>query len=181
MKVLIAGGSGFIGSHLTAALVRDGHEVVVLTRGQSPAAGGARSVTWDGKSPDGAWASELSGSGAVVNLAGSSIGSGRWTRQRMAELVASRVAPTSALVGAIERTPADRRPAVLVNAAGIDYYGDRPDDRVVAEDGPVGDSFLARMGQHWAAAAQKAEPLGVRVARLRPGVVFGQGAPAFGL
>jgi uncharacterized protein (TIGR01777 family) len=99
----------------------------------------------------------------------------------MAELVASRVAPTSALVGAIERTPADRRPAVLVSAAGIDYYGDRPDDKVVAEDGPVGDSFLARMGQLWEAAAQKAEPLGVRVARIRTAMVFGKGAPAFGL
>src|SRR2546423_5841150 len=109
MKVLIAGGSGFIGSHLTAALVRDGYEVVVLTRAQSHAGAGVRYVNWDAESPVGAWASELSGSGAVVNLAGSSIGSGRWTRQRMAELVASRVAPTSALVGAIERTPADRR------------------------------------------------------------------------
>src|SRR5437763_12223216 len=181
MKVLIAGGSGFIGSYLTAALVRDGHEVVVLTRGQSHAGGGVRYVNWDAKSPDGAWASELSGSGAVVNLAGSSIGSGRWTRQRMAELVASRVAPTSALVGAIERTPTDRRPAVLVNAAGIDYYGNRPDDKVVGEDEPVGDSFLARMGQLWEAAAQKAELFGVRVARIRTAMVFGKGAPAFGL
>ena len=181
MKVLIAGGSGFIGSHLTAAIVQDGHDVVVLTRGQSHVGGGVRAVNWDAKSPDGAFTSELSGSGAVVNLAGSSIGSGRWTRRRMAELVASRVAPTSALVGAIERTPADRRPAVLVNAAGIDYYGNRPDDKVVAEDGPVGDSFLAHMGQLWEAAAQKAEPFGVRVARIRTAMVFGKGAPALGL
>src|SRR5256714_11942484 len=181
MKALIAGGSGFIGTHLTAALVRDGYEVVVLTRAQSHAGSGVRYVNWDAKSPDGAWASELSGSGAVVNLAGSSIGSAGWTRRRMAELVAGGVAPTSALVGAIERTPADRRPAVLANAAGIDYYGNRPDDKVVAEDGPVGDSFLARMGQLWEAAAQKAEPLGVRVARIRTAMVFGKEAPAFGL
>jgi uncharacterized protein (TIGR01777 family) len=99
----------------------------------------------------------------------------------MAELVASRATPTAALVGAIERTPANRRPAVLVSAAGIDYYGDRRDDTVVAEDGPAGHSFLARMGQLREAAAQKAEPLGVRVARIRTAIVFGKGAPAFGL
>jgi uncharacterized protein (TIGR01777 family) len=99
----------------------------------------------------------------------------------MAELVASRVAPTSALVAAIERTPTNRRPAVLISAAGIDYYGDRRDDKVVAEDGPVGHSFLARMGQLWEAAAQKAEPLGVRVARIRTAMVFGRAAPAFRL
>ncbi len=191
MKILISGGSGFIGSHLTAGLVRDGHEVVVLTRGQPRAfhaphagegpGGGLRYVTWDAKSPAGAWVSELSGSDAVINLAGSSIGGGRWTRRRMAELIASRLAPTSAIVGAIERTPANRRPAVLVSAAGIDYYGDRRDDAVVTEDGPLGDSFLARMGQVWEAAAQKAEPLGVRVARIRTAMVFGKEAPAFRL
>src|SRR2546423_4580849 len=126
MKALIAGGSGFIGTHLTAALVRDGHEVVVLTRGQSHVGGGVRYVNWDAKSADGAWTSELSGSGAVVNLAGSSIGSGRWTRRRMAELVASRVAPTSALVGAIERTPADRRPAAVVHRPRPHHFGQPP-------------------------------------------------------
>jgi uncharacterized protein (TIGR01777 family) len=99
----------------------------------------------------------------------------------MAELVASRVAPTSALVAAIERTPTNRRPAVLISAAGIDYYGDRRDDKVVAEDAPVGHSFLARMGQLWEAAAQKAEPLGVRVARIRTAMVFARAAPAFRL
>jgi uncharacterized protein (TIGR01777 family) len=99
----------------------------------------------------------------------------------MAELISSRVRPTLALVGAIERTPADKRPPILVSAAGIDYYGNRRDDAVVTEDGPVGDSFLARMGQLWEAAAQKAEPLGVRVARIRTAMVFGKEASAFRL
>jgi len=181
MKVVISGGSGFIGSHLTAGLVRDGHEVVVLTRGQAASKAGVRYVSWDAKTADGAWASELSGSDGVVNLSGANIGGGRWTRKRMAELIASRVSPTSAIVSAIERTPANHRPRVLVNAAGIDYYGDRRDDTAVTEDGPLGDSFLARLGQLWEAAAQKAEPLGVRVARIRTAMVFGSEAPAFRL
>src|SRR5438445_6361351 len=181
MRFVISGGSGFIGSHLTADLVRDGHEVVVLTRGEPRSTAGVRYVSWDAKTPDGAWAGELKGAKGIINLAGANIGGGRWTRRRMADLIASRVTPTSAIVGAIERTPAKERPGALISAAGIDYYGDRRDDTVVTEDAPLGDSFLARMGQLWEAAAEKAEPLGVRVARIRTAMVFGKEAPAFRL
>jgi uncharacterized protein (TIGR01777 family) len=181
MKILIAGGSGFVGGHLSTALVRDGHEVVVLTRGAPSIRDGVRYVGWDAASPYGFWTHELSGSDGVINLSGANIGGGYWTRRRMAELITSRVLPTSAIVGAIDRTPSDKRPHFLVSAAGIDYYGDRRDDTVVAEDAPVGHSFLARMGQLWEAEAVKAEPLGVRVVRLRCAMVFGKGAPAFRL
>src|SRR5713226_4759973 len=125
MKVLISGGSGFIGQHLVASLVKDGHEVVILSRGaetKGPLSGG-RYVTWDPRSTDGDWAKELSGARGVVNLAGASIGTWPWTRQRMAQLLSSRLTATSALVQALERTPAAFRPSVLVSASGIDYYG----------------------------------------------------------
>ena len=182
MKVLIAGGSGFIGRHLVGSLVKDGHQVVVLSRGgkPKPPPPGARFVTWDARNADGDWANELLGAQAVINLAGASIGSRRWTRRRMEELISSRLSATTALVQALERTPADRRAAVLVNASGIDYYGDRGDE-VITEDGAPGDSFLARLSQQWEAAAQKAEPLGVRVVRIRTGTVFGREALAFRL
>ena len=182
MKVLIAGGSGFIGRHLVGSLVKDGHEVVALSRGgqPKPPPPGARFVTWDARSPNGDWANELSGAQAVINLAGASIGSRRWTRRRMEELISSRLSATTALAQALERTPADRRPSVLVNASGIDYYGDRGDE-VITEDGAPGDSFLARLSQQWEAAAQKAEPLGVRVVRIRTAMVFGREALAFRL
>jgi uncharacterized protein (TIGR01777 family) len=179
MKVLIAGGSGFVGHHLSAGLVRDGHEVVVLTRGAPSIREGVRYVGWDAASPYGFWTHELSGSDGFINLAGANIGTGLWTRGRMAQLISSRVTSTMAIIGAIERTPTEERPRVLVNAAGIDYYGDRRDDAVITEDGPVGHSFLARMGQLWEEAAQQAERLGVRVARIRTAMVFGKGAPAF--
>jgi uncharacterized protein len=203
VKILISGGSGFIGSHLVASLVKDGHEVVVLTRGQRqrspppPAGeslssgsrnfsrgqgrgGGPRYATWDAKTPDGAWVSELSGSDAVINLAGATIGSWPWTRRRMAEMLSSRLSATAALVQALEHTPAGHRPTVLVSASGIDYYGDRGDE-VITEDSQPGDSFLARLSLQWEAAAQKAEPLGLRVVRMRTSMVFGRGAPAFNL
>jgi uncharacterized protein len=200
MKFLISGGSGFIGSHLSASLVHDGHEVVILTRsftpplaGEPPSSGsrdfprgqgqggGLRYVAWDAKSPDGSWSSELSSSDGVINLAGASIGTRRWTRRRMAELLGSRLSATSAIVRAIELAPAEGRPAVLVSASGIDYYGDRRDDAVLIEDGAPGDSFLARLTQQWEGAAQKAAPLGVRVCCIRTAMAFGREAPAFRL
>jgi uncharacterized protein len=190
MKILIAGGSGYIGRRLSTSLVNDGHDVIVLTRGELRAfppplagegrGGGLRYVTWDARSASGDWVKEMVGAGSVVNLAGASVGGGRWTRGRMAQLLSSRLDATSAIVQAIERTPPDRRPPVLINASGIDYYGDRGDE-TITEDGPPGDSFLARMSQQWETAAQKAEALGLRVVRMRTSMVFGRGAPAFNL
>ena len=182
MKVLISGGSGFIGGHLVAGLVKDGHEVVVLSRRpetKNPPSG-VRYVTWDARSVSGDWVKELSGAQGIVNLAGANIGSWPWTRKRMDELVSSRLSPTAAMVQAIERTPADRRPPALVSASGIDYYGDRGDEIITEESGP-GDSFLAQLSQQWELAAQKAEPLGVRVVRIRTAMVFGREAYAFRL
>jgi uncharacterized protein (TIGR01777 family) len=182
MKVLISGGSGFIGGHLVASLVKDRHEVVVLSRRpetKNPPSG-VRYVTWDARSASGDWVKELSGAQGIVNLAGASIGTWPWTKRRMDELVASRVSPTTALVQALERTPAGLRPTALVSASGIDYYGDRGDEVITEESGP-GDSFLAKLGQQWETAAQKAEPLGVRVVRIRTSMVFGREASAFRL
>ena len=182
MKVLISGGSGFIGSHLVASLVNDGYDVVVLSRRPEPmnTARGVRYVTWDARSANDDWVKELSGAQAVVNLAGASIGSWPWTRRRMAELLSSRLSATAALVQALDRTPAQQRPPVFVSASGIDYYGDRGDE-VITEESHAGDSFLARLSQQWETAAQKAEPLGVRVVRIRTAMVFGREAFAFRL
>lgn len=181
MKVLVTGGSGFVGSHLTATLVGAGHEVVVLTRGRDSERAGVRYVNWNAKTLEGAWTSELSNAEGIVNLAGANIGKWPWTRRRQAELIGSRLSATSAIVRAIEAMPADRRPAALVNASGIDYYGDRHDDNLVTEDAPVGDSFLARLSQQWEAAARKAEPLGVRVVYVRTAMAWASEAPAFRL
>ena len=181
MKVAIAGGSGYVGRPLADRLVADGHEVVVLTRNATAAARpGIRPVSWDARTPAAEVVSELSSAAAVVNLAGASIGGGRWTRRRMIEIMASRLSATSALVGAIRQLPGDGRPRVLVSASGVDYYGDRAEETVTEDSGP-GDSFLAMVTQQWEAAAQTAESLGVRVVRIRTAFVFGQGAPAFRL
>jgi len=182
MKVLISGGSGLIGRRLAARLLEGGHDVVVLSRRpeMTNATKGVRSVIWDAHSANGDWVKELSGAQGIVNLAGASIGGRPWTRRRMAELISSRLSATGALVQALEQTPAERRPPVLVSASGIDYYGDRGDE-AITEDSPAGGSFLARLSEQWETAAQKAEPLGVRVVRLRTAMVFSRDALAFRL
>jgi hypothetical protein len=98
----------------------------------------------------------------------------------MAELLSSRLSTTATLVKALEDTPAERRPPVLVSASGIDYYGDRGDE-AITEESKVGDSFLARLSEQWEAEAGKAQPLGVRVVRIRTAMVFGREASAFRL
>jgi uncharacterized protein (TIGR01777 family) len=182
MKVVIAGGSGYIGRALTHSLLSHGHEVVVLTRDPRKSAArltaAARAMVWDARDPTGAWTSQLRGSGAVVNLAGASIGGGRWTRTRKRALLLSRVVSTDGLVRAMGALAAEDRPRVFVGASGIDYYGDRSADEPLDEHAAPGASFLARLCVQWEDAARKAEPLGVRVVCMRTALCIGRGADA---
>jgi uncharacterized protein (TIGR01777 family) len=104
---------------------------------------------------------------AVVNLGGANIGGRRWTRRYKRTLLDSRVDTTATLATAIAAAP--HRPAVLVTASGLHYYGDTG-DRTVDEQSPPGDGFLAGLCQAWEAAARPAEDAGVRVVRLRSGL-----------
>jgi uncharacterized protein (TIGR01777 family) len=147
VKVVIGGGRGYVGQALAAALVADGHDVVVLSRDPERSGGHGRSAPWDSA------AAEVDGAGAVVNLAGVSIGGPRWTRSRKAAILGSRVETTQALARAI--AAAGQRPGVLVSASGIDYYGDSG-DVVVDESSPAGDTFLGRVCGAWEEAASGA-------------------------
>lgn len=179
MKIVLGGATGFIGRPLVASLLEAGHDVVVLTRdpGRAPLPAGARAVRWDGASVTPEWAGELRDAGAVVNLAGASLGDGRWTEARKRVLRSSRIDANDAIVSAIEAIEPPARPATFVSASGIDYYGDRGDE-IVTEESEPGTSFLAQLCVDWEAAARRAEPLGVRVVLMRTAVVFGKGASA---
>src|SRR2546421_11537447 len=100
MKILIAGGSGYIGRRLSASLLEDGHEVVILSRSDRlrSTSTRVRFVTWDARTAAAPWSSELNGADGIVNLAGVSIGAGRWTRRRMENILGSRLQATSAIV-----------------------------------------------------------------------------------
>lgn len=109
------------------------------------------------------------GADAVVNLAGASIAHGRWTTRRKKELRASRVDTTRVLVNALAKMAA--RPRVLVSASAIGYYGDRGEE-VLTEERPAGKGFLCEVAKDWEGEAEKAEVLGIRVVRLRFGVIL---------
>lgn len=184
MKIVVAGATGFIGRPLVHSLRHDGHDVVVLTRHPRKASelfpDGVRSVEWTGAEVEDSWANELEGAGGVVNLAGASIGTRRWTKRRKAVIVGSRVASTAALVAAIARLSPEQRPRVFVNASGIDYYGDRGDE-IVTEESSSGQTFLASVCIEWESAALAAERLGVRVVTMRTPLVVSRDAVAFRL
>jgi uncharacterized protein (TIGR01777 family) len=181
MKVVIAGGSGLLGTALTRALMEGGHEVVVLTRGSRGGArvlSGARAVAWQPPNV-GDWAREMAAAHAIINLAGATIARWPWTSRRKRVLRDSRLAATRALVGALAGLPENSRPAVLLSASGTDVYEGR-DDAPADEETPPGGSFLARLCLDWEAAALRAEGLGVRVVLLRTSSVIARGAPFLG-
>ncbi|HEX9444500.1 MAG TPA: TIGR01777 family oxidoreductase [Candidatus Binatia bacterium] len=176
MKLVVAGGTGFIGTALLNSLAQQGHALVVLTRRASPAGlpAGTTPIVWQPGSP-GTWENvlpeALSGADGVINLAGEPIAGKRWTGAQKQKLRASRVDPTRALVDAIGRSRS--KPGFLLNASAVGYYGPRGDETVTEADGPGGD-FLARLCREWEDEAKKAEAHGLRVVRLRTGVVLGR-------
>ncbi|MFI5346614.1 MAG: TIGR01777 family oxidoreductase [Elusimicrobiota bacterium] len=172
MNIVLAGGSGFIGGALIDALMSRGDKVTLLTRNPEAARTrwGAKvsPLAWDGKN-DGDWTKAVDGADAVINLSGESIANGRWSPARKLQLIKSRVDSTRALVAAI--SVAARRPKVLVSASAVGYYGGAPEGASV-ESAPQGRDFLAALCGQWEREALAAEPLGVRVALPRIGIVL---------
>lgn len=169
MRVLVTGGTGFIGAPLCSRLAAAGHDVVLLSRDpraarrRVPAA--AASYAWDamrGTPPEAA----MDGIDAVVHLAGVSV-VGRWTRARRQRIRDSRVLGTRNLLQALRRRP----PRTLISGSAIGYYGDRGDD-VLAESAPPGDDFLAHVCRDWEHEALQAEAAGTRVVVMRTGIVL---------
>lgn len=172
-RIIIAGGTGFIGQALARFLAGGNFNVVVLTRGKNEQQDGIRYINWDGKTRGG-WTRELDGSTAVVNLAGRSINC-RFTAENRAEILNSRVASSSALANAIADTSTP--PRVFVQASGIGYYGDRG-DRVIDESAPPGSDFMAGVCRKWEGALNTATFVGTRKVILRIGIVLGRGGGA---
>jgi uncharacterized protein (TIGR01777 family) len=171
MKIIIAGGGGFLGRHLTAALAAARHTVVVLTRAAPPAPSGGlvRRAAWTPENDAGAWSAELDGAGAVVNLAGESIAARRWTPAQKTRILQSRLRATQSLVAAIRRAPTP--PPVLISGSAVGYYGPLGDD-VITEEAAAGSDFLAGVCEQWEAAAERGVSESTRIVRLRTGLVL---------
>ncbi|MDG4765120.1 TIGR01777 family oxidoreductase [Solwaraspora sp. WMMD406] len=165
MRIVLAGASGFLGTRLVSRLRADGHDIVQLVR--RPARDPAE-VTWSPSSGQ-LDPAALAGVDAVINLAGAGVGDKRWTDGYKALIRSSRVDSTSTLATTIAGLPATDRPAVLLNASAVGWYGDTG-DQPVEENAPAGEGFLADVARVWEAATGPAESAGVRVVRLRTGL-----------
>src|SRR4051812_10609367 len=143
-KIVVAGGSGFIGEPLVRQLLARGDDVAVLTRNPSKVRAG-RAVAWNPPS-EGSWMDEVANADVVINLAGENVGGGRWTEKRKEQIMESRVAATSALVSAMSRNPEHSRTFVSASATG--FYGDRGDE-TLDESSTPGSGFLAEVTKRW--------------------------------
>ncbi len=155
MKAVIAGGTGFLGSALASSLRADGHRVTIISRRPH----GPDQVAWTDRSA-------LDGADVVVNLAGTSLDSGRWTDARKAEILHSRVQATETIVKAMAE--ASRRPSMLLNQSAVGFYGAHGSEPLT-EESPAGSDFLASVCVAWEAAAMKAAWM-TRVVLLRTGL-----------
>ena len=174
MKIVIAGGTGFIGRALCSTLVKRGHRVIVLTRhlGQvhhRPELP-VQAVEWNAQD-SGPWEQVLEGADAVINLAGASIADARWTDLRKQLITDSRILTTRLLVRALSRWSS--KPATFISASGIGYYG-ATDDHRLDEGAARGEGFLADLCLAWESEALRAAEFGARVVTLRTGMVLEQ-------
>lgn len=175
-KVVIAGGSGFLGRSLAERFAAEGWEVVVLSRSAAPVRGPIRTELWDGKNA-GDWSGELEGAAAVINLAGRSVAC-LHTPENRRQILASRVDSVLAIDRALQRC--GNPPPAWVQAGSLAIYGS-PGDRVCDESAPHADDFSAEVCKAWEDALFSASPAsGVRRAVLRIGLVFGRGGGALG-
>lgn len=175
MRVVITGATGFVGRPLCAKLGGEGHGVTALVRDTSKAqsllGASVKCTAWnEGASDD--WKRAVAQSDAVINLAGESVAGQKWTPEYKAKILNSRTNGTRRLVDAMRES--ERKPAVFVSASAIGYYGDRKDEPVTEQAAPAHD-FLAQVCIAWEDEAKRAEELGVRVVRMRIGVVLGPG------
>ena len=172
MRVLVAGGTGLIGSALIGSLRDSNCEVTVLTRSpernQALMQNGVRLVRWDGETAEG-WSHLVSQVDAIVNLAGEGIADGRWSTERKERIRQSRVGAGNALVSAIR--DAESVPKTLIQSSAVGYYGPGKDE-IMTEQTSAGKDFLAGVCADWEASTAEVEAMGVRRVVIRTGVVL---------
>lgn len=174
MRILIAGGSGFLGRALTTALTGAEHQVTVLTRRTAVSAGKSQGasisyVSWNPDGTAGSWAVACGHADVVINLAGESIAAKRWTDAQKTSLASSRILSTRSLVAFAKQ--ASPQPSLFVSASAIGYYGDAG-DILLDETATGGNDFLARLTSDWEQEARLAQIGGTRVAVVRTGIVL---------
>jgi len=172
MKILITGGTGFVGTQLTSRLIKDGHEVTILTRSLKRSGEAPRGISYLQGDPNqkGPWQEAIKNHDGVINLAGASIFS-KWTEEHKKAIRESRVNTTRNIVEGIPSHP--EKPFTLFSTSAVGYYGFCGDEELV-EDSAPGNDFLARIALEWEGEALKAREKGARVVITRFGIVLGE-------
>ncbi len=172
LKVLMTGGTGFVGTRLTSRLIQDGHRVTVLTRSLKGVKGLSPGISYLKGDPTskGRWQESIKDHDAVINLAGASIFS-KWTEENKKAIRESRVTTTRNIVEGMPSRP--ERPLILFSTSAVGYYGFHGDEEL-NEDSPPGTDFLARIAVEWEEEALKARDRGARVVITRFGIVMGE-------
>ena len=170
MKLVIAGGSGFIGRKLTDLLLEEGHQIVILTRKDRPSKPRIKYVKWlqEGATPE----KEIGKADAFINLAGVSINEGRWTEKHQKQIYESRMKATDEIIRIIRALP--DQPSVLVNASAIGIYPSSLNVVYTESSTEISNDFLGRTVHDWEKKAAQASEHGVRVVCMRFGVVLGK-------
>lgn len=163
MRIVLAGGTGFLGTALVRRLRHDGHAITVLTRHPRS----TQDVQWNPYGSPASWVHALEDVDAVINLAGAPIAA-RWTAAHKREIWNSRVVATRTLVAAMKSVR--RMPPTLINASAVGVYGDRGDEPLT-EESASGSGFLASVGREWEKEALSAAPH-ARVVLLRTGIAL---------
>lgn len=170
MHVILAGGTGFLGRALAAALAADGHDVAILTRaaGAAPSGSHLREVIWDARTT-GAWTAAVAAADAVINLSGESIAARRWSAAQKRRILDSRIHATRCLATVIRGAAVP--PAVFLSGSAVGYYGPLGDEIATEEHGP-GSDFLARVCVQWETEATAAKNARTRIVFVRTGLVL---------
>ncbi|WP_096187908.1 TIGR01777 family oxidoreductase [Evansella halocellulosilytica] len=171
MNVAITGGSGFIGQALTDHLIKQGHQVIILTRNKNnkPVKENVTYVEWLKESASAE--KQLQNIDAFVNLAGENLNSGRWTAKKKQEILNSRIAATREVISLIAKL--DKKPEVLVNGSAVGYYGMSKHATYTEDTEEPGEDFLATVVKNWEQEAAEAQQM-TRVVYTRFGVVLDQ-------
>jgi len=168
--IIVAGGTGLVGTQLCQELLRGGYQVSILSRREGTTREGIPLLPWSSLDQ------VITSAYAVINLAGEGIADKRWSPQRKDAILSSRTDTTARLVQAYGQA-GDRRPGILVNASAIGIYGSH-DGSPVDEKSGVGEGFLSEVCQAWEAAANPVSTLGVRLAKVRIGIVLARSGGA---
>lgn len=177
MRIVLAGGSGFVGQKITELLLKEGHEVVVLSRKEKPAEPGIQYVTWLTK--DSAPEESIGSADAFINLAGVSINDGRWTKEHQKQIYDSRMIATDELLRIISTMTV--KPSVFLNASAVGIYPTSETVIYTENSKEVDDGILGRTVRDWEQKASSLKDFGIRTVYMRFGLVLGKNEGALPL